>query len=126
LNNYVNFPYVEQVFRINRTVYNLDGQLRHQEVAYGVTSLTPEMADAKRLLIINRGHWSIENQLHWIRDVVFDEDRSQVRSGNSPQTMATLRNLAISIFRLGGIGNIAKALRTFGRNPELSIKLLGL
>jgi hypothetical protein len=126
LNDYVNFPYVEQVCRIERITCNLDGELRSCEVIHVVTSLPPEIADAKRLLNISRGHWCIENRLHWVRDVTFDEDRSQVRTGAGPQTMATLRNLAISLFRLHGIKNIAKALRSFGRNSERAIQLLGM
>lgn len=58
-----------------------------------------------------QGHWGIENQLHWIRDVVFDEGRSQVRTGNPPRVMATLRNTAISLLRLIRWTNIAAGLR---------------
>ena len=126
LNDYVEFPHVEQVCRIERITSNLEGKLRFREVAYAVTSLRPEVADRKRLLEINRGHWCIENRLHWVRDVTFDEDRSQVRTGEGPRTMATLRNLAISIFRLQKIKNVAEALRTLGRKPERAIQLLGL
>ena len=126
LNGYVEFPYVGQVCRIERTSLNLDGEPRFQEVAYAVTSLPPERADAKRLLNICRGHWCIENRLHWVRDVTFDEDRSQVRAGVGARTMATLRNLAISLFRINNISNIAQSLRAFGRNPERALELLGL
>jgi len=126
LNDYVTFPYVEQVCRIERITCKLNGELLRQEVAYGITSLPPEKADAKRLLALNRGHWTIENRLHWVRDVTFDEDRSQIRTGQGPQTMATLRNLAISLFRLQKVNNIAQALRTFGRNPERALQYLGL
>jgi len=122
----VTFPYVEQVCRIERITCKLNGELLRQEVAYGITSLPPEKADAKRLLALNRGHWTIENRLHWVRDVTFDEDRSQIRTGQGPRTMATLRNLAISLFRLQKINNIAQALRTFGRNPERALQYLGL
>jgi hypothetical protein len=126
LNGYVKFPYVEQVCRIERITYKLNGDLLRHETVYGVTSLTPEKADAKRLLTLNRGHWCIENRLHYVRDVTFNEDRSQVRTGQEPRTMATLRNLAISLFRLNGINNIAKKLRSCSRNPERAIQLLGL
>ena len=57
-----------------------------------------------------RGHWGIENRLHWVRDVTFDEDRSQVRAGNAAHVMASLRNLAISVHRLAGATNIARTL----------------
>ena len=96
------------------------------EVAYGITSLSPEKADAQRLLSLNRGHWCIENRLHWVRDVTFDEDRSQVRVGEGPRVMATLRNLAISLFRLQEVKNTAQALRKCGWNMELALNCVGL
>ena len=126
LNDYVKFPYVEQVCRIERITYKLNGELLRHETVYGVTSLTPGKADAQRLLTLNRGHWCIENKLHYVRDVTFNEDRSKVRTGQEPRTMATLRNLAISLFRLNGMNNIAQALRSFARKPERSLEILGL
>ena len=64
-------------------------------MVYLITSLSPEKADAQRLLSLNRGHWEIENRVHWVRDVDFAEDLSQIRTGSGPRMMATLRNLAI-------------------------------
>jgi predicted transposase YbfD/YdcC len=92
------------------------GEVR-EEVVAGVTSLTPEDADAPRLLALIRDQWSIENQSHWVRDVTFDEDRSQVRCGNIPQVMATLRNMAIGLMRQAGYTNIAAACRRFAAQP---------
>lgn len=126
LNDYVTFPHVKQVFRIERITYNLDGDLMRTETAYGATSLPPEKADSKRLLKLNRGHWCIENRLHWVRDVTFDEDRSQIRKGSGPQVMATLRNLAISLFRLNQIKNIAQTLRNCGYNQGYALQFIGL
>jgi predicted transposase YbfD/YdcC len=126
LNDYIEFPYVAQVCRIERVTYKLNGELMRNEVAYGITSLSPEKADAKRLLSLNRGHWCIENRLHWVRDVTFDEDRSQVRVGEGPRVMATLRNLAISLFRLHEVKNTAQALRQCGRNVEAALNYVGL
>jgi len=126
LNDYVTFPYVRQVCRIKRITYNLDGELMREEVVYGITSLSVEKANAERLLALNRGHWSIENRLHWVRDVTFDEDRSQIRTKQSPRVMATLRNLAISLFRLHNINNIAKAVRACSRKPERALQYIGL
>ena len=71
-----------------------------------------------------QGHWGIENALHWVRDVVFDEDRHQLRTGNGPQVMATLRNTAISLLRLAGHTKIATALRHHGRSTSRPIELL--
>jgi hypothetical protein len=73
-----------------------------------------------------RGHWHIENKLHYVRDVIFDEDRSQVRTGHIPQIMAAFRNLAISILRLLGYANIAAACRRVAAHPALALTALGL
>jgi len=126
INDYVDFPHVGQVFRIKRTVTDLEGKNKQQETAYGITSLTPEKADPKTLLFLVRGHWHIENKLHWVRDVTFDEDRSQIRTGFAPRVFSTLRNLAISLFRLARLDNIAYALRIFAWKPGKCLELLGL
>ena len=80
------------------------------ERAYAITSLPVERADAARLLDIWRGHWGIENGLHWVRDVVIGEDQSQVRTGSAPQLLAALGNLVIGKLRMSGVKNIAAAL----------------
>jgi len=97
----------------------------HRETVYGLTSLRPEQASAERLLEYNRGHWSIENRSHYVRDFCFDEDRLQIRKGNGPRLMATLRNFAISLLRLAGATNIAAALRACHRSSRLVMSLLG-
>jgi predicted transposase YbfD/YdcC len=71
-----------------------------------------------------QGHWGIENKPHWVRDVTFDEDRSQVRVGAGPQVMATLGNLAISLLRLHGRTNIAHALRHHAADRQRPLALL--
>jgi predicted transposase YbfD/YdcC len=73
-----------------------------------------------------RGHWQIENALHWVRDVAFAEDRSRIRTGHGPQVMASLRNLVISILRLLGVTNIAAALRRHSRNPTRPLATFGI
>lgn len=88
-----------------------NGQKWSTETVYAVTDLTAEQGRPDQLATWLRGHWCIENRLHWVRDVTFGEDLSRVRTGNAPQVMATLRNLAISLLRLTGATNIAKALR---------------
>jgi len=97
------------------------------ETVYGVTSLpAPTPTEAMALLALIRGHWSIENRLHWVRDVTFDEDRSRVRKGNGPRVMATLRNLAISILRVTGAVNVAEALRWCARDDRRPMRLVGM
>ncbi len=122
----VGFPHAAQAFCIVREVFNLDGSLRSCETVYGLTSRSPRKADPACLAGYVRGHWGIENKLHWVRDVTFDEDRSQVRTGSGPRVMATLRNLAISVLRLAGETNIAKGLRWATRDPARPLMLLGL
>jgi hypothetical protein len=95
-------------------------------VAYGITSLPREQADPARLLALNRAHWAIENRLHWVRDVTFDEDRCRIRKGAGAHVMASLRNVAISLLRLAGAANIAQALRRCAWNRRRALRLIGL
>lgn len=96
-----------------------------QEIADAVTSCAPERATPAQLLALWRGHWSIENRLHSIRDVTFDEDRATARSGHAPQVMAAFRNTAIGLRRLGA-ANIASACRRCATRPALALAAVGL
>ncbi len=126
LAGYLPWPGLQQVFRIERSIkLKKSGQVRH-EVVYGMTSLTPEQAPPARLLRLIRQHWHIENRLHWVRDVTFDEDRSQVRSDSIPQVMAALRNLSIGLLRLAGETNIAAACRRYAAQPWAALALIGI
>jgi len=121
------FPHANVVFRIERVRTKLDGSSPTREITYGLTDLPDTGAKAAaRLLALVRGHWTIENKLHWVRDVTYDEDRSQVRKGNGPRVMASLRNTAISLLRLAGAKNIASATRWCSRHTDLCPRLLGL
>jgi predicted transposase YbfD/YdcC len=95
-------------------------------VVYAITSLLFQQARPARLADLIRGHWSIENGLHWVRDVTFAEDASQVRTGAAPRTMASLRNLAIGILRARGRRDIAAALRYNARDATRLLPLLGI
>lgn len=126
LKGYLEFPCHEQVIRIERKTTDLAGKQRSREVMFGITSLTPEKAGSERLLQINRGHWGIENKLHYVRDVTFDEDRCRIRTKSGHQVMTSLRNLAIGILRLRKHANIAKALRHYAAKPHLTLALIGI
>lgn len=127
LNDYLDFPHVQQVFRIQRKVTDLKGKNPREETAFGLTSLTEDKADGMDILSYNRGHWSIENELHWVRDVTFDEDRSRIRAENGPQVMASLRNLSIGLLRRAGYRHqIAKGLRTCSWDIKRTFRLIGL
>ncbi len=126
LADYLTFPHAQVVFRIERVRTKLDGTSPTRETVYGLTNRSGTGAKAAATLLGHvRGHWGIENKLHWVRDVTFDEDRSQVRKGNGPRAMASLRNIAISLLRLAGATNIASATRWCSRHTDLCPRLLG-
>lgn len=87
-----------------------DGK-RTEATRYFVTSAPRTLADASRLLDWTRGHWSIENGSHSVRDVTFGEDASRIRKGSGPEVMAAFRNAAIGFLRSTGVVNLAQALR---------------
>ena len=117
------FPHASQAIQITRRTRRLPAGNWHAETSYAVTSLPARQAQPAQLARWIRGHWKIENQLHWVRDVTFGEDLSQARTGNGPHVMASLRNLAISILRLAGHTSIARALRHTARDPARALHL---
>lgn len=126
LNDYLKFPYVQQVFQVRRTITHRNTGKTTVDIVYGITSLSPEKADPRRLLDLNRKHWTIENRVHYVRDFTYDEDRSRVRTDNGPRIMASLRNTAISLFRLAGVRNIAEATRLCAWNFLNTVRLIGI
>lgn len=121
---YTRWPGLAQVFRLERTWW-ANGK-RHRTLRYGITSLPPTVASAERLLALRRGHWTIENQLHWVKDVSLGEDRSTVHRGVGPTIMATLRDTAVSVLHQAGRRRIAASLRYFSQRPREILALLGL
>jgi len=122
----VGFPGAAQVFLIERYITDrATGQISAVAVL-GVTSLTAQQAGPAQIADSVRGHWGIENRLHWVRDVTYGEDASHVRTGTAPRVMAGLRNLAISAIRLAGHTNIAQALRHMARDATRPLALLGI
>ncbi len=119
---WVHFAGAAQIAQVRRTVTR--GGRKSVEVVYLITSADHQSAPPATLAAWVQGHWGIENRLHWVRDVSFDEDRSQVRTGNAPQVMATLRNTAISLFRQAGWTNIAAALRHHAAHPDEAVTCL--
>ena len=121
---WVDFPGAAQVVQLQRT--RTIKSRKHVEVVYLICSLPMTDAQPEVVAAWLQGHWGIENRLHWVRDVVFDEDRHQLRTGNGPKVMAALRNLAISLIRLfHGTGtSIASTTRSLSRQPKRAIRLL--
>ena len=120
------FPSAGQFVAVERERADLADRMSSTETSYYVTDLTPTQAGPRELACYIRGHWGIENRSHFVRDRVFDEDRSQVRVGGAPQVLATLRNLAISLLRLRGFTSIAAGLRWVAWDHERALTLMGL
>ncbi len=120
----IDFPHATQVFRVVRHTGGLDGQRTTKEVAWCVTSLTADQAGPDKLGAYLRGHWSIENSVHYVRDVTFREDASTLRTGTAPAAMAIIRNLVITAFRLTGWVNIAAARRHYAHVTHRTLDLL--
>ena len=125
LKGYLDWPGVEQVLRIRRTVTTLKTRETHTEEVYAITSLSPERGRPADLLAANRAHWGIENRLHWVRDVTFGEVHCPVCKKDAPQAFAALRNLLLALLRLLGHSNMAAAIDLYSASPELALITLG-
>lgn len=122
LNHYLDWPGLAQAFRLERT-WRERGTTK-RAIHYGITSLPPAVADAARLLALKRGHWAIENGLHYRKDTVFGEDRSQIRLGAGPMVLAILRDIALSLLHATGCRHIAARLRDLAQRPAAVVALL--
>jgi hypothetical protein len=116
------FPNAALAIQITRTRRPFARKRISREIVFAVTDLTYDDTTAAELADAIRGHWSIENRLHW--DVTFAEDHSQIRTGHGAQVMATFRNLAVSLHRLHGATNIAAACRRISRDPDRVVSLV--
>ena len=119
LNGYLNFPHVGQAFVIQREFTDKKTGKFSCEIAYGITSRTPEQADPQRVLATNRGHWCIENSCHYIIDWNYHEDRSRICKGHGPENMTRLRRFAISIIKSKGVRSVAQKMRQLMLNVRL-------
>jgi predicted transposase YbfD/YdcC len=123
------FPHTAQVIQVTRRVRDLRTSSTRRwriVVVYAVTSLAHAQASPARLADLIRGHWAIENGRHYVRDVTFAEDASQLRTGVGPQVMACLRNLVIGALSRAGPINTAAALRHHARDPRRPLTTLGI
>jgi len=111
LNDFLEFPGVGQVFAIERNVTNKKSGKSSQELIFGITSKTPEQASAEQVLATNRGHWVIENGCHYIIDSIYDEDRSQIRTGHGSENMTRMRRFAVGLLKSRGVKNITQKMR---------------
>jgi len=119
------FPHVSQVYLIERHVTALDGSPLSKVAALGVTSLAPARVGPGAIAGLVRGQWAIES-LHWLRDTLYREDNSTVRTGSGPRAMATLRNLAVGALQQAGRHDTTEATRWAGRYIDRPFTILGL
>lgn len=125
MNTYLSaWPHLAQVAELTRIVTVRRTGKVSEEIVYLITDLPPAQATPERLLALVRGHWSIENASHYVRDVTFHEDRSALRSGHAPQILAALRNLAITLIHRQGSSQIAATRRHFASHPQHAFRLL--
>jgi predicted transposase YbfD/YdcC len=122
LTDYLDWPGLEQVFRLERT-WREHG-VSKRALLYGITSLTPQTGPPERLLALKRGHWGIENGLHRVKDVTLGEDQSTLHRGQGPTVMAFLRDAALSLLRRAGIQQIAATLRAYAQDPSPALTLV--
>jgi predicted transposase YbfD/YdcC len=124
LNGYLDWPHLSQVFKLERRVTYLSTGIVETEIQYGLTSLTPQEADPKRLLAIVRSEWGIENGLHYRRDVTFQEDQTRMTQKAMGRVMAIINNLVISLINHQGYTNHAHARRVFNVCPAKALSLI--
>jgi predicted transposase YbfD/YdcC len=124
LNDYLDWPGVAQVFRIERVIWHEKHRSYTREVVYGLTSLSPERASPKKLLALVRQYWGIETGLHYRRDVTLKEDATRLSLGNAGHIMAILNNVIIRLCLKNGYQNLARARRLFNAKPVLAFDLL--
>jgi predicted transposase YbfD/YdcC len=122
LTTYLDWPGLTQVFRIERT-WREHGHAK-RAIHYGITSLDPETGPPDRLLSLKRGHWAIENRLHWRKDVTFGEDACLIHVGYGPMVMALLRDAAVSLLHRHGVRQVAARLRAHSQYPDQAIALV--
>lgn len=124
LKHYLDWPGAEQVFKLERYFKRTrDGHITH-EVVYGITSLTAQEAGPTRLLKLIRGHWGIENGLHYRRDETLREDWCHLKQGHAPRAMAVINNLIVGLVLRLGYTNLAEARRYFDAHPPEAQRLL--
>jgi predicted transposase YbfD/YdcC len=124
LAGYTRWPYLAQIFEWTRT-WTVGGK-RKQQVRYGITSLPADVCDAHRLLMLKREHWSVENRLHYVKDVTLGEDASQIAVGHGADVLSMLRNTAVGVLRKAGHTRMAMALRYYSGHPAEALALVGI
>lgn len=120
------WPGLVTVCRVEREVWGRKPGSYEKETAYLISSLDTRRHTPQEFLALNRGHWGIENKLHYVRDVTMGEDACRVRKGSAPQVLAGIRNSVIALARRDGWTNIAAALRHYSVKTAKALALVGI
>ncbi len=124
LNDYLDWPWVQQVFKMERHFTHIGTGEVHQETQYGITSLPAEDANPDKMLELVRSEWGIENGLHYRRDTTFHEDKTRMTHKTMARSMAIINNLVIALLNIHGFSNHAQARRMFDANPSSALSLI--
>jgi hypothetical protein len=124
LKDYLDWPYLEQVFKLERRFVDLKTKQVTTQTTYGLTSLSRAQAGPRRLLHLLRTYWGIENGLHYRRDVTLREDRCRLRIGCAARVMATLNNLVVTLLARLGFSNLPAARRRFSAHPNEALAII--
>ena len=124
MNGYLNWPYLGQVFKLERRFTTLATGKVQTEILYGLTSLTRPKAAPEKLLVIVPSEWGIENGLHYRRDVTFQEDQTRMTDKKMGRAVAIINNLVVSLLNNQGFSNHAQARRQFNASPDKALALI--
>lgn len=124
LNGCLDWPYVQQVFRLDRHTQCVKTGAVTGETVYGITSLSPERAGPQQLLSLARGHWNMENGLHYRRDETLREDWCHLRSGHTQRMMAAVNNPVLGLLLRRGVKNVPQQRRRYAARWDEALKLI--
>ncbi len=119
INEYIDFPHAGQAFKIQRIARNRKTGKSTQEIVYGITSKSPDLATAEKILSDNRQHWCIENSCHYIIDWIYDEDRCRISKGYAPENISRLRRFAVGLLKSKGVRNVSQKVRQLSFSPRM-------
>ena len=118
----IKWPGISQICRITRTVEKYGKTTT--SVSFAITSLPANKYSPEALLKLNRGHWSIENKSHWVRDSTLGEDRSTIRTLGIPQVFSAFRNTTLSLLKYAGFKNMVEGMEVFAEQKYRAIELI--
>lgn len=124
LNDFLDWPFLQQVFKLERIIItSKTGKTRH-ELVYGLTSLSAEQASPAQLLHMLRSYWQIENALHYPRDVTLREDHTRFKNHTAAHNMAIINNLVLALLAQSKFPFVPSARRFFAAHPDQALALL--